>query len=131
MYVAVDFDGTIVEHKFPIIGKSVPGAFKWMRKLAVAGAKLILWTVRSDGGKCGNVLSDAVEYCRNRGVEFYGVNENPDQKAWSSSPKVYANFYVDDAAEGCPLLAGRAGTRPMVDWEAIGPKLLERVSSGV
>ncbi len=49
MKVAIDFDGTIVEHKFPEVGKPVPGAIEWMKKWQDAGAQLILWTMRSDG----------------------------------------------------------------------------------
>ena len=49
MFIAIDFDGTIVDHRFPEIGKPVPGAFEWMKKFKEAGAKLILWTMRSDG----------------------------------------------------------------------------------
>lgn len=78
MYIAVDFDGTIVEHEFPDIGRESTGAFHWMKKWQEAGAKLILWTMRSDGltgtGKeNGPVLTDAVEFCRRNGVEFFGI----------------------------------------------------------
>ena len=47
--IAVDFDGTIVDHVFPEIGAAVPGAFKWLKRFKEAGATLILWTMRSDG----------------------------------------------------------------------------------
>ena len=136
MLVAVDFDGTIAEHEFPDIGPAVPGAFDWMRRWQAAGAKLILWTMRSDGRsgdgsrENGPVLTDAVEFCRTNGVEFFGVNENPDQKSWTGSPKAYAHLYVDDAAFGCPLRpASKAGNRPMVDWAAVGPAVLEMVTA--
>jgi hypothetical protein len=106
--IAVDFDGTIVEHEFPEIGRPVPGAFEWMKKWQQAGALLILWTMRSDGRTGGGrengpVLTEAVEFCRKNGVEFHAVNANPSQAVWTSSPKVYAHIYVDDAAAGCPL----------------------------
>ena len=131
MLVAVDFDGTIVEHEFPEIGAPVPGAFEWMRRWQAAGAKLILWTMRSDGrsgdGKRENgpVLTEAVEFCRKNGIEFHGVNENPAQASWTKSPKAYAHVYVDDAALGCPLRESRkAGNRPVADWGQIGPAVL-------
>jgi hypothetical protein len=128
--IAVDFDGTIVDHRFPDIGKPVPGAFKWMKKLQAAGAHLILWTMRSDGQKHGDVLTQAVEFCRSHGIEFWGVNGNPDQARWTGSPKCYAQAYVDDANAGCPLRDNpRMGGRPYVDWDAIGPKLLETVQA--
>jgi hypothetical protein len=135
MLIAVDFDGTIVDHCFPDIGAPCPGAFDWLKRWQAAGAKLILWTMRSDGrtgtGKeNGPVLTEAVEFCRRNGVEFFAVNENPQQASWTQSPKVYAHVYVDDAAHGCPLKENpRAGGRPMVDWSAVGPAVLARIEA--
>ena len=135
MFVAIDFDGTIVEHQFPDIGRAVPGAFEWMKKWQEAGAKLILWTMRSDGrtgeGKeNGPVLTDAVQFCRDNGVEFFAVNGNPTQSIWTNSPKCYAHIYVDDAAFGCPLRpAMKAGVRPCVVWEQVGPAVLAAITA--
>jgi hypothetical protein len=129
MNIAIDFDGTIVDHRFPEIGKPVPGAFKWMKRLQKAGAKLILWTMRSDGQSHGDVLSQAVELCRDNGIEFFGVNGNPEQHTWTTSPKAYAHVYVDDAAFGCPLRENpRVGGKPYVDWDTVGPKLLAEIT---
>lgn len=130
LIIAVDFDGTIAEHRFPDIGNEVPGAFKWMKKWKEAGAKLILWTMRSDSQACGDVLSDAVAFCRQNGVEFFGENENPDQSSWTESPKAYAHVYVDDAAFGCPLIhSNEFEARPMVDWDIVGPAVMELIES--
>ena len=130
MIIAVDFDGTIVDHRYPDIGAPVPGALRWLAEFQAAGAQLILYTMRSDNEKHGPTLSQAVEYCKSNGIEFWGVNENPEQKSWTTSPKVYAHRYIDDAAAGCPLLENiRDGGRPYVNWHAIGPaimKLLEK-----
>ena len=93
MFIAVDFDGTIAEHDYPDIGLAVPGAFKWMREWQDAGAKLMLWTMRSDTEGDGPTLTQAVEFCKANGVEFYGVNKNPSQSSWTNSPKCYANIY--------------------------------------
>lgn len=124
--IAVDFDGTIVDHRYPDIGAPVPGAVEWLKKFTDAGAKLILFTMRSDSTVSGNVLTHAVDYCKKQGIELYGVNENPDQFRWTLSPKVYANVYIDDAALGCPLRENpRMGGRPFVDWDVVGPKLME------
>ncbi len=131
--IAIDFDGTIAEHEFPEIGAAAPGAFEWMKRWQEAGAKLILWTMRSDGRsgtgrENGPVLTDAVEFCRANGIEFYAVNGNPTQAEWTTSPKCYAHLYVDDAAVGCPLRNSRkAGNRPMVDWAAVGPAVLNQL----
>jgi len=138
--IAVDFDGTLCDHQFPEIGTEVPGAFHWLREFQAAGAKLILWTMRSDlrnpqdkgdgptpGAKADqDYLRAAVEWCRARGVEFWGVNHNPQQATWTASPKVYAHIYIDDAAFGCPLRdMPRAGSRPAVDWSRVGPAVMD------
>jgi len=123
--IAIDFDGTIVTHEFPAIGDVNPEAFTWMKKFQEVGANLILWTMRSDGQDCGPVLTEAVEHCRKNGVEFFGVNSNPEQAAWTASPKAYAHLYIDDAAFGCPLRENpKCGGRPMVDWEKVGPAVM-------
>jgi len=123
MYICVDFDGTIVDHRFPYIGEPVPLAIKWLKHWHKLGAKLILFTMRSDGAKYGNVLSEAVEYLEEHGVQLYAINENPDQKEWSISPKVYAHIYIDDTAFGCPLIQPSGFMRRCVDWANVGPKV--------
>lgn len=129
--IAVDFDGTICDHVFPDIGKPVPGAFEWLAKFQEAGARLILFTMRSDGQQNGDVLTHAVEFCRENGIEFFGVNRNPEQDTWTDSPKAYAHVYIDDAAFGCPLRDNpRAGGRPYVDWDAVGPEVLSLITGG-
>lgn len=116
--VAVDFDGTIVDHRYPDIGSPVPMACECLRDLVKAGWRVILWTMRS-----GSQLDEAVAYLRSHGVTLWGVNENPDQKGWTESPKVYANYYVDDAAVGCPLARIDGFSRLAVDWRVVGPAL--------
>ncbi len=135
MRIAIDFDGTIAEHHFPNIGKPVPGAFFWMKKLQEAGADLILWTLRSDEHSreredYGPVLTQAVEFCRANGIEFAGINKGPEPGGWrTSSPKVAAEVYVDDAAFGCPLVESKEmGCRPMVDWNVVGPQIFMRLT---
>jgi len=118
--IAIDFDGTLAEHKFPDIGNEVPGAFAVLKDLQAAGHKLILWTMRNDReSKEGPVLTQAVEWCRERDIEFWGVNTNPDQHSWTQSPKAYAQIYIDDAALGCPLRESFGVDRPMVDWAKV------------
>jgi hypothetical protein len=125
MIIAVDFDGTIVEHKFPEIGAPLPGVFPWLRAWQDAGARLILYTMRSDDREDGrNYLTEAVEFCRQHGIEFWAVNQNPEQHTWTKSPKVYAQMYVDDAAFGCPVVSSNEG-RPSVDWSRVGPAVLD------
>lgn len=142
MIIAIDFDGTLCEHRFPDIGKEVPGAFASLRAFQSVGAKLILWTMRSDhindakspeGHKADRKhLTEAVEWCRARGIEFWAVNTNPGQGSWTASPKAYAQLYIDDAAFGCPLIESkRMGGRPMVDWEKVAPVVMDMLGAGV
>ncbi len=125
MYICVDFDGTIVDHCYPKIGTQVPKAIYWLKRLQDQGARLILYSMRSDSAAGGKLLSEAVAYLRKNGIELYGVNKNPDQVSWTSSPKAYGDVYVDDAAFGCPLIRPRGFSRPCVDWEKVGPALME------
>ncbi len=93
MIIAVDFDGTIVEHKYPRIGKEMLFAFQTLKELQKQNHKLILWTYRA-----GKQLDEAVEYCKKNGIEFYAVNSNyPEEELDTSiSRKIYADIYIDD-----------------------------------
>lgn len=94
MIIAVDFDGTIVEHKYPAIGKEIPFAIETLKKLSADGHKLILWTVRE-----GDLLNDAVEYCRSNGLVFYAVNSDFPESNWDNyqaSRKIKADVFIDD-----------------------------------
>ncbi len=94
MTIAVDFDGTIVTHEYPRIGKPIPFAIQTLRRLQEQdGHQLILWTVRE-----GELLQEAVDYCRSRGLEFYAVNANyPDERPSESlSRKLSVDVFIDD-----------------------------------
>jgi trehalose-6-phosphatase len=93
MIIAIDFDGTIVEHRYPTIGRVRPFAFEALKALQAKNHKLILWTYRS-----GKELDEAVEFCRSHGLEFYAVNKNHPDETWSEndSRKILADIYVDD-----------------------------------
>lgn len=75
-------------------------------------------------------LDEAVKWCEERGIKFYGINTNPTQKSWTTSPKAYGIFQIDDNALGCPLIF-EEGHRPRVDWKTIDEKfssLIEKLS---
>lgn len=93
MRIAVDFDGTIVEHAYPAIGKPIPFAIDVLKKLQnEEGHQIILWTVRE-----GELLDEAVEYCRQRGLEFYAVNRNhPDANLTFDPRKLSVELFIDD-----------------------------------
>jgi hypothetical protein len=112
MYIAVDFDGTCVTHDYPNVGKDI-GAVPVLRALNQNGHELILNTMRD-----GSELLDAVIWFSDHYIPLLGVNENPTQKSWTKSPKVYANLYIDDAAMGCFLCYDpNFHSRPYVDWK--------------
>lgn len=98
MTIAVDFDGTIVHHRYPAIGKPIPFALETLKQLSADGHRLILWTVRE-----GKLLEDAVEYCRQNGLEFYAVNSEIPDSGWTNnwaSRKIRADVYIDDRNYG-------------------------------
>ena len=112
MDICVDFDGTCVTHEYPLIGKDI-GAVPVLKALSQSGHNLILFTMRS-----GYELEQAVNWFKQHEIPLYGVNRNPSQDTWTSSPKAYAQLYIDDAAIGCPLIEQEEG-RPYVNWEQI------------
>ncbi len=99
MIIAVDFDGTIVEHRYPEIGDEIPFATDTLKMLMKDRHQLILWTVRE-----GKYLEDAINWCRERGVEFYAVNnEYPEETVDNNqhfSRKIKADVFIDDCNLG-------------------------------
>lgn len=98
MRIAVDFDGTIVEHQYPDIGVEVPFAIKTLKLLQKEGHQLILWTVRE-----GSSLQEAVTYCRKKGLEFYAVNANHPNETFDSpqySRKIKVDLSIDNVNLG-------------------------------
>lgn len=93
MIIAVDFDGTIVEHKY----RNRQGTTLCHRnaeKLQQERHRLILWSVRE-----GKLLQEAVDFCRERGLEFYAVNSNYAEETLESdhySRKLKADLFIDD-----------------------------------
>lgn len=114
MTIAVDFDGTIVEHCYPKIGKELPFATQTLRMLIEDRHKLILWSVRE-----GKLLEEAVEWCRERGIEFYAVNKDfPEEdleKNQHFSRKLKADIWIDDRNIG-----------GLPDWGTIYQMITER-----
>ena len=94
MTIAVDFDGTIVTHEYPKIGRDIPFAIDTLKCLQKDfQVILVMWTVRE-----GRLLDEAVEYCRERGLEFYAVNANyPEENEREQQPrKLKADLFIDD-----------------------------------
>lgn len=98
MIIAVDFDGTIVDHEYPEIGKEKLFAFQTLKELQKQNHQLILWTYRA-----GKELEAAVEFCRENGVEFYAVNKNYPEEEFDEetmSRKINADVFIDDRNVG-------------------------------
>ncbi|MCM1292340.1 MAG: hypothetical protein NC111_02860 [Bacteroides sp.] len=92
MIIAVDFDGTIVEHEYPAIGRERHQAVATLKQLQKEGHVLILWTYRE-----GAELEAAVEWCRRRGLEFHCINSNDPFGPDPTGPrKLHADLYIDD-----------------------------------
>ena len=93
MLIAVDLDGTVVEHRFPEIGKELPFATDTLRRLIDDGHRLVLWTVRT-----GHLLDEALAWCKERGVTFYAVNSDyPEQTFEEGMPrKMKVDVVIDD-----------------------------------
>lgn len=144
MYIVVDFDGTCVTHEFPHLGHDI-GAVDVLKDLVNAGHKLILFTMRSDGQTetlfesgakvhAGDFLTQAVNWFIDNGIALFGVQTNPTQSRWTSSPKAYGELIIDDAALGCPLIYPKTdsfgnlvvGLRPYVDWVAVRKYLINK-----
>lgn len=95
MNIAVDFDGTIVHHEYPRIGKEKPFAIETLKLLAKEQHKLILWTVRE-----GRLLDEAVAWCKERGLEFYAINKDYPEETQNNnnhfSRKLKVDLFIDD-----------------------------------
>ncbi len=112
MRIAVDFDGTIVEHEYPKIGKAIPGAIDVLKELKAAGHDLILWTYRY-----GNTLQEAVDYCEEQGLTFYAVNANEPDEEWKEGMArlIKADVFIDDRNVG-----------GLPDWNSVREHFLKK-----
>ena len=131
MILNIDFDGTCVTHDFPRVGKEI-GAVPILKRLVENGHQLILFTMRSDRKDkketndptiqdvTGEFLTDAVNWFKKHDIPLYGIQTNPTQHNWTTSPKSYAELMIDDSSLGCPLRYDvDMSNRPFVDWEAV------------
>ena len=128
MIIAIDFDGTCVTHEFPKVGKEI-GAPPVLKALIEEGHKLILYTMRSNRPEKGDTgdpaiedvtgmfLQDAVDWFTGHGIALSGIQTNPAQRRWTTSPKCYAELYIDDAALGAPVMFDKkVSDKPFFDW---------------
>jgi len=114
LYIAVDFDGTIVKQDYPEIGDPVPLAIETLIELDKLGHHIILWTCRDD-----EYLYDALDYLSDKGVNLYCVNNNFKEADWNTGPKAFAHIYIDDLNLGIPTMKDSKSKHPYVDWEIV------------
>ena len=133
MDILIDFDGTCVTHEFSKVGKDI-GAVPVLKELVKNGHNLILFTIRSDVEnpqsdddtimcESGNYLTDAVNWFKDNEIPLYGIQRNPTQDSWTTSPKAYGQLMIDDSALGCPLIRSDFN-RPYADWGVIRNMLI-------
>lgn len=130
MDIIIDFDGTVVSHEFPLVGKDI-GAVPVLKKLVAKKHRLILFTMRSNLGvgkyKGANLLDQAVQWFADRDIPLYGIQTNPTQSQWTESPKAYGQLIIDDTALGIPLNYVPTFTpKPFVDWEGVENLLMAK-----
>lgn len=122
MLIAIDFDGTIVEHRYPEIGREIPFAIETLKKLQNDGHKLVMWSVRE-----GDLLQEAVDWCAERGLMFYAVNRNYPEESVEINEhyhrKLSVDMFIDDRnLGGLPdwgtiytMIKNKMGYRELVD----------------
>lgn len=94
LIMAVDFDGTLCENKWPDIGKPNTKLIEALQMCKGVGCKLILWTCRH-----GRELKKIVKWCKEQGLVFDAVNRNlPEVIEYfgSDTRKIFAHRYIDD-----------------------------------
>ncbi len=123
MVIGIDFNGVLCTHKWPLIGDDI-GAFPWLHQ-----AKKIMpirWVLHT--GIDGEALANAIAWCNERELNFWGININHKQSAWTTTPKLYAHLFIDDLGLGAPIIHYSDGRRPHIDWAKAGPMLLDRIN---
>ncbi len=121
MVIAVDFDGTVVEHEYPKIGRPIPFAIETLLQLQKEGHTLLMWTVRD-----GSLLQEAVDYCESKGLKYYAANKNhPDEDVTVAARKLNADLYIDDRNLGGLPDWGGLSIMPSKLWKKEKPHLKE------
>jgi hypothetical protein len=138
MDIVLDFDGTCVAHDFPNIGADI-GAVLILKHLVYNEHRLILSTMRADRteyrdtqdptiqDRVGPFLTDAVNWFKERDIPLYGIQTNPTQHNWTTSPKAYGQMIIDDIALGIPTKYDKSISEyPFVDWKEVMKLLIKK-----
>lgn len=112
--IALDFDGTVVEHDYPYIGKENGNCSEILKRwISEYNVEIVLDTMRG-----GELLQDALKWFYDRNVPIFSVGKHPLQESWTDSTKAYALFSIDDRNIGCPVKYD-GKKRYMVDWKKV------------
>ena len=117
MIIAVDFDGTIVDHKYPEIGELIPGAKETIQALQENGHRVFLWTMRGHRETGRDTLQEAIDFLQRNGIDIKYINRSPAQ--FSTSKKQYANIYLDDSSFGAPWRSRVKNNSIAFDWREV------------
>lgn len=109
--IGLDFDGTLVEHRYPIVGKTLPHCIETLRKWQNECNVLYILTTMRDG----QTLEDAINWGNENGIKWFGIQYHPYQKRWTTSNKCHCNLMIDDRNFGQPLTLDSDGFT-CVDW---------------
>lgn len=112
--IAIDFDGTCVEHMYPSVGQNAPDVVEVLQWLVGSGRLLMLNTVRGDP-----YLDAAVRWFSKNSIILHSIQIAPGQSTWSNSPKILADLYIDDRAFGAPLIKPVGFSSPVIDWKVV------------
>lgn len=98
MILAIDFDGTIVDHIYPEIGELKPNAKEIINRLHEEGHEIIIWTCRN-----GEHEVKVREFLDLNGIKFHTINEHLPRildMFDNDCRKIYGDIYIDDRMLG-------------------------------
>jgi haloacid dehalogenase-like hydrolase len=127
MNIYLDFDGTVVEHDYPQIGKLNPNSLEVIKKLQEAGHTIILNTMRAEFDD--DSMQEAFDFInQNESVTGIRISRQTERKIYPPEwnlDKIKDEIYIDDIAANIPLIKASVGEF-MVDWLEIERQLAEK-----
>lgn len=116
--ILVDADGTVFTHEYPRVGRDI-GAVPVLQELVKNGHRLIIFTMRD-----GKELQDVVDWYAKNNIPLFGIQSNPEQKRWTTSPKAYGQYIIDDICAFAPLKKEKPYDKPFIDWVLMRQELV-------
>lgn len=116
LVVAVDFDGVVVEEKFPEIGPLLPGAKETISWLYRSGNWVVINSCRA-----GEEERAMIDFLKGQGIPYHAVNANLPHRIehfGNDCRKIGADIYIDDHS----IFADE------IDWRDIRMRLERKIS---